>query len=125
MGYAVAKFEINEAASAQFPIVRHTAEVGWLPLPPDVALQKRGGEAGMLFRNELMTKLKEFNSWIDDGLRAGLEGTRYKKTLQLAAQARNTSLFFFCLSGKLPVIMYALFTWINSHELVPAHPDRM
>ena len=55
-------------------MVRHAAEVGWLPLPPDVALQKRGGDAGMLFRNELMTKLREFNSWMDeDAVRSVVE----------------------------------------------------
>ena len=65
---------ITEAATVQFPMVRHAAEVGWLPLPPDAALQKRGGDAGMLFRNELMTKLREFNSWMDeDAVRSVVE----------------------------------------------------
>ena len=66
--------EINEAATVQFPMVRHAAEVGWLPLPPDAALQKRGGDAGMLFRTELVTKLREFNSWMDeDAVRSVVE----------------------------------------------------
>ncbi|MBS0234239.1 MAG: HsdR family type I site-specific deoxyribonuclease [Proteobacteria bacterium] len=55
---------IGEAISVQFPMVRHASEIGWTPLPPEVAKQKRGGEAGMLFRDELEAKLKAFNPWM-------------------------------------------------------------
>jgi type I restriction enzyme R subunit len=58
---------ISEAISVQFPMVRHVAEVGWTPLPPDVAKQKRGGEAGMLLRDELEEKLATFNPWLPAG----------------------------------------------------------
>ena len=44
---------ITEAGSVQFPMVRHAAEIGWTPIPPQDALRQRGGEAGMLFRTEL------------------------------------------------------------------------
>ena len=68
------EFDINEAVSVQFPMIRHAAEVGWMPLPPQVALQKRGGEAGMLLRADLMAKLGEFNPWMtDDAIRAVIE----------------------------------------------------
>jgi type I restriction enzyme R subunit len=58
---------ISEAISVQFPMVRHAAEIGWTPLPPDVAKQKRGGEAGMLLRDELEEKLAAFNPWLPAG----------------------------------------------------------
>ncbi len=60
--------KITEAASVQFPMIRHAAEIGWTPVPPEVAKQKRSGEAGMLFRDELMAKLGEFNPWMTEGV---------------------------------------------------------
>mgnify|MGYP000873096008 CR=1 FL=1 len=45
--------KISEAGTVQFPMVKHAAEIGWVTLTPDVAKQKRGGEAGMLLRDEL------------------------------------------------------------------------
>ena len=66
--------KISEAASVQFPMVRHAAEIGWTPLPPEVAMHKRGGEAGMLFRDELEGALERFNSWMtDDAIRSVAE----------------------------------------------------
>jgi type I restriction enzyme, R subunit len=47
----VPELKISEAGTVQFPIVAHAAAIGWTAIPPDVALQKRGGEAGMLFRD--------------------------------------------------------------------------
>ena len=41
---------ITEAVSVPFPMVRHAAGIGWTPLTPQAAMQKRGGEAGMLRR---------------------------------------------------------------------------
>ena len=58
---------INEAISVQFPMVRHAAEIGWTPISPEVAKQKRGGEAGMLMRDELEEKLAAFNPWLPAG----------------------------------------------------------
>ena len=58
---------ISEAISVQFPMVRHAAEIGWTPIPPEVAKQKRGGEAGMLLRDELEEKLAAFNPWLPTG----------------------------------------------------------
>jgi type I restriction enzyme R subunit len=49
----MADLRISEAFSVQFPMVRHAAEIGWAPIPPEVAKQKRGGEAGMVFGDEL------------------------------------------------------------------------
>ena len=57
---------ITEAASVQFPMVRHAAEVGWIPLPPSDALTMRGGETGLLFRGVLEGALRRFNSWMTD-----------------------------------------------------------
>jgi len=42
-------------------MVRHAQETGWTPLAPEIAKQKRGGEAGMLLRDELKAKLARFN----------------------------------------------------------------
>jgi type I restriction enzyme, R subunit len=68
------ELQISEAGSAQFPMVRHAAEIGWTPIPPDLAKQKRGGEAGMLFRDELAAKLREFNPWLGaDAVRSVIE----------------------------------------------------
>ncbi len=41
---------ISEAGTVQFPMVRHAAEIGWVPLAPADAQAKRGGEAGLFFR---------------------------------------------------------------------------
>ncbi len=56
--------KISEAGTVQFPMVKHAAEIGWILLKPEVAKQKRGGEAGMLLRDELEAKLSEFNPWL-------------------------------------------------------------
>ncbi len=66
--------KISEAASVQFPMVRHAVEIGWMPLPPEVAMRKRGGETGMLFRDELEGVLGRFNLWMtDDAIRSVVE----------------------------------------------------
>ena len=56
--------KIGEGGSVQFPMVRHAGEIGWTPLAPKVAIQKRGGEAGLFLRDELDAKLSEFNPWL-------------------------------------------------------------
>lgn len=66
--------KISEAGTVQFPMVKHAAEIGWMPINPDVAKQKRGGEAGMLLRDELEAKLAEFNPWLSqDAIRSIIE----------------------------------------------------
>lgn len=66
--------KISEAGTVQFPMVKHAVEIGWTPLTPAVAKQKRGGEAGMLLRDELEAKLSEFNAWLSaDALRSIIE----------------------------------------------------
>ena len=68
-------------------MVKHAVEIGWTPLTPEVAKQKRGGDAGMLFRDELATKLTAFNPWLTksdvnsiietlDAIPATVEGNR-------------------------------------------------
>ncbi|HEY0382871.1 MAG TPA: type I restriction endonuclease, partial [Candidatus Elarobacter sp.] len=65
---------ISEAGSVQFPMVVHSAEIGWTPLKPDMAMAMRGGEDAMLLRDDLRTKLREFNDWLnDDSLRQIVE----------------------------------------------------
>jgi len=79
--------KISEAGTVQFPMVKHAVEIGWTALNPEIAKQKRGGEAGMLLRDELEAKLAEFNSWLSaeavrsiietlDALPATVEGNR-------------------------------------------------
>ena len=57
---------ITEAGSVQFPMVRHAAEIGWIPLLPSDALAMRGGEGGLLFRSVLEEALRRFNLWMTD-----------------------------------------------------------
>jgi type I restriction enzyme R subunit len=65
---------ISEAGTVQFPMVAHAAAIGWTPITPDVAKQKRGGEAGMFFRDELAAALAKFNSWMSaDAIRQVIE----------------------------------------------------
>lgn len=61
--------KISEAGTVQFPMVKHAAEIGWMPLTPGVARKKRGGDAGMLLRDELDAKLSKFNPWLSDEAR--------------------------------------------------------
>ncbi len=66
--------KVTEAGSVQFPMVRHAAEIGWTPISPRVAIQKRGGEAGTLFRGELEDALSRFNPWMTpDAIRSVIE----------------------------------------------------
>ena len=60
------ELNVTEAGSVQFPMVRHAAEVGWMPLSPKKALAMRGGEAGLLFRGEVEGALSRFNPWLTD-----------------------------------------------------------
>jgi type I restriction enzyme R subunit len=60
----MSELKISEASSVQFPMVAHAAAIGWTAIPPEVANQKRGGEAGMLFRDELEAALARFNPWL-------------------------------------------------------------
>ncbi|MGY3451939.1 type I restriction endonuclease subunit R [Bradyrhizobium sp. USDA 4353] len=66
--------KIGEAGTVQFPMVKHAVEIGWTSITPEVAKQKRGGEAGMLLRDELEAKLAEFNPWMTkDAIRSVIE----------------------------------------------------
>ena len=68
------ELDISEAGAVQFPMVRHAEEVGWNPLPPSTAMLKRGGEAGLLLRDELEIALRRFNPWMsDDAIRSVVE----------------------------------------------------
>ena len=65
---------ISEAGTVQFPMVKHAAEIGWTPLTPDAARAMRGGDAGMIFRDELAAKLRAFNPWLtSDAVRSIIE----------------------------------------------------
>jgi type I restriction enzyme R subunit len=55
-------------------MVAHAAAIGWTAIPPEVAKQKRGGEAGMLFRDELEDVLARLNPWLSaDAIRQLIE----------------------------------------------------
>ena len=65
---------ITESSTVQMPMVRHTAEVGWTPVPPQEALGLRGGQSGLLFRGELEEALHRFNPWLTaDSVRSVVE----------------------------------------------------
>lgn len=79
--------KISEAGTVQFPMVNHSVEIGWTPLSPEIAREKRGGDAGIFFRDDLGAKLREFNHWLAidnarsiietlDALPATIEGNR-------------------------------------------------
>ncbi len=59
-----AMLKITEAGTVQFPMVRHAAEIGWTPIGPDEARNRRGGEAGTFFRDLLEKKIAAFNPWM-------------------------------------------------------------
>ena len=66
--------KITEAGAVQFPMVRHAAEIGWMPLSPPNALAMRGGEASLLFRGVLEEALQRFNPWMTgDAVRSVVE----------------------------------------------------
>jgi type I restriction enzyme R subunit len=70
----MSELKISEAGSVQFPMVAHAAAIGWTAIPPEVAKHKRGGEAGMLFRDELEDALGRFNPWLSaDAIRQLIE----------------------------------------------------
>lgn len=60
----MSEIRISEAGTVQFPMVNHAVAIGWTPITPDVAKQKRGGEAGMMLRDELEAALGKFNPWM-------------------------------------------------------------
>ena len=64
--------DITEASTVQMPMVRHAAEVGWTPVSPQEALARRGGPAGLLFRDELEQALRRLNSWLSDAAVRGV-----------------------------------------------------
>lgn len=70
----MSEIKISEAGTVQFPMVNHAAGIGWTPIMPEVAKQKRGGEAGMMLRDELEAALAKFNSWMSvDAIRQVIE----------------------------------------------------
>lgn len=56
--------KINEGYTVQFPMVKHAVEVGWTPMTQHEADAKRHGRANMLFRDEVESKLLDFNPWL-------------------------------------------------------------
>ena len=70
----MSELKISEAGTVQFPMVNHAADIGWTPITPEVAKQKRGGEAGMMLRDELEAALGKFNPWMSaDAIRQVIE----------------------------------------------------
>ncbi len=60
------ELKITEAGMAQYPMIRHAARIGWKAVSPVTARLKRGGDEGVLFRDELSAKLREFNPWLTE-----------------------------------------------------------
>ncbi len=55
-------------------MVTHAADIGWTPITPDIAKLKRGGEDGMLLRDEVEAALTRFNPWLaSDAIRQIVE----------------------------------------------------
>ena len=57
----MSRLSISEAASVQFPMVKHATEIGWIPLSPEIAKQKRNGDAGMFLLDDLTERLISLN----------------------------------------------------------------
>ncbi|CAJ2789174.1 type I site-specific deoxyribonuclease, HsdR family protein [Burkholderia pseudomallei] len=83
----MSNLKISEAGTVQFPMVKHAVEIGWIPITPEDARIKRGGDAGAFFRDVLETKITAFNTWLTadavrsvvetlDALPASIEGNR-------------------------------------------------
>ena len=51
----------NEAATTQFPLVKHAAEIGWEVVSDAEALHRRGGEGGLFFDKDLEAALIRLN----------------------------------------------------------------
>lgn len=60
----MSELKISEAGTVQFPMVAHAVGIGWIPIAPEAAKKKRGGEAGMVFRDELASALAKLNPWM-------------------------------------------------------------
>ena len=60
----MSQLSITEGGTVQFPMVGHAEGVGWIPVTPEEARRKRGGEAEMLFRDEVDGALAKFNPWL-------------------------------------------------------------
>jgi type I restriction enzyme R subunit len=70
----VSELTITEGGSVQFPMVAHATAIGWTPVTPDIAAKKRGGEAGMICRDEVAATLAKFNPWMTgDAIRQVIE----------------------------------------------------
>lgn len=52
---------ITELASVQIPLVRHAEAVGWVVVPPEASLGKRGGPSGLFHYPELEGALLKLN----------------------------------------------------------------
>jgi type I restriction enzyme R subunit len=50
-----------EAATVQFPLVRHAVDAGWTFVSEEEALVRRGGEGGLFFNDELRAALLRLN----------------------------------------------------------------
>lgn len=86
-GFYRVALSISEAGTVQFPMVQHAVEIGWMPITPEDARVRRGGEAGSFFRDVLESRLAAFNPWLSadavrsvvetlDALPATIEGNR-------------------------------------------------
>jgi type I restriction enzyme R subunit len=70
----MAELSIGEGGSVQFPMVNHAVGVGWTPVSPKLAEEKRGGIEAMFFRPELAEALAKFNPWLTpDNVRQVIE----------------------------------------------------
>lgn len=68
------ELRISEAGSVQFPMVAHAVAIGWTPLTPDDARTRRGGDEGMLLRDEVAAALARLNDWLSpDAVRQVVE----------------------------------------------------
>ncbi len=60
----------TEMGTVQYPLVNYAAQVGWKYLKPEEALQRRGGEDGLLLLETFLTQVQRLNPITVDRLRA-------------------------------------------------------
>src|SRR5580704_5952808 len=71
----MSRLSISESCSVQFPMVKHAIEIGWTPLPPEIARQKRNSDGGMFLLDDLAERLLALNPWLQtrENVRAIIE----------------------------------------------------
>ncbi len=61
---------MSERSAVQNPMIKYAQDIGWEYVPPDTALQMRGGDTGFFFTGHLEAQLMRLNPGVVDAERA-------------------------------------------------------